>query len=186
MSSPISDDTRRYWTGLLARPDALIIDGSLYFVGPEPTPADLAANPKLYGCYGTGFTIGHADGTETVTHNLGSCGAIPHDDLRPVDNAAFLGEPEKTPMPLPPAHQHFEHLDYIGGAYPYECVVCHRRFLATEVPAEIAAAVLDGLENSHDLRLCANCGTELGRLETGNFCTDCGALRHRRTYRGVR
>jgi hypothetical protein len=140
MSTYNSDDSRRYWTGMLSRPEALIIDGNLYFVGPEPTAADLAANPKLYGCYGTGFTIGHADGAQTLTHNLRSCGAIPA-DLRPADNAAFLGEPEPIPTPLPPAHEHFEHLDYIGGSYPYECVVCYRRFDTREVPAGLANAI---------------------------------------------
>lgn len=143
MSSYSSDDARRDWLKMLAEPGALIVDGNLYFVGPEPTPADLAASPKLYGCYGTGFTIGHADGTQTVTHNLGCCGAIP-DELRPADNAAFIGEPQFTPMPLPPAHDHFEHLDYIGGSHPYECVVCYRRFEAAKVPAEVADAIFEG------------------------------------------
>jgi hypothetical protein len=38
----------------------------------------------------------------------------------------------------------------------------------------------------HDLRLCTNCGTELGRLETGTRCTDCAALPYRRTRGGIR
>ena len=136
--------TCRYWIATLADPGALIIDGHLYFIGDEPEPADLAANPKLYGCYGTGFLIGRDDGTQTVTHNLGQCGEIPA-ALRPADNAAFIGEPEPTPTPAPPAHQHFEHLDYIGGTYPYECGVCYRRFSADEVPVEVADAVTDSL-----------------------------------------
>jgi hypothetical protein len=140
MSSYDSDDSRRYWTGMLARPDALVIDGDLYFIGPEPDPADLAANPKLYGFYGTGFTIGHADGTQTVTHNLRSCGAIP-DGLRPADNAAFIGKPEPTPTPRIPDHNHDDHLDYIGGSYPFECLVCYRRFDVSEVPAPVVAAI---------------------------------------------
>jgi hypothetical protein len=142
MTSPnLSDADRSYWTSQLTRPDALVINGGLYFVGPEPHPVDLAANPKLYGSYGTGYTIGRHDGSQTVTHNLCSCGEIPA-DLRPADNAAFIGDPEPTPTPLPPAHVHFEHLDYIGGSYPYECVVCYLRFDTSEVPSEIAAAIL--------------------------------------------
>jgi hypothetical protein len=138
MSSYNSADNRRYWIEQLARPDALIIVGSLYFIGPEPSPADLAANPKRYGCYGTGFTIGHADGRQTVTHNLMSCGAVP-DDLRwqHGDNAAFLGIPEPIWQPFPPAHECLENLDCIGGSYPYECVVCYRRFADDEVPPEL-------------------------------------------------
>jgi hypothetical protein len=142
MSSYNSDDNRRYWTEQLARPDALIIDGSLCFAGPEPTPADLAADPKSYGCYGTGFTVGLADGTQIITHNLMSCGAIP-EDLRPVDNAAFIGEPVYTPLPRPAAHHCLDHLDYIGPcSYPYECLVCYRRFDTSDVPAEIADTIL--------------------------------------------
>jgi hypothetical protein len=144
MSTWNSDDSRRYWTAMLATPGALIIDGNLYFVGDEPTPADLAANPKLYGCYGTGFTIGHADGTQTITHNLGCCGAIP-DDIRPADNAAFIGEPVTTPIPKIATHDHFGHLDYIGGHYPFECVLCGLRFTEDEVPDDIAGYILLGL-----------------------------------------
>lgn len=138
MSSYNSDDSRRYWTNMLAEPGALIIDGDLYFIGAEPTPADLAANPKLYGCYGTGFTIGHADGTQTITHNLGCCGAIP-EDVRPADNAAFIGEPVYTPLPAIPSHNHWDYLDYIGGSYPFECTYCYRRYDTDEVPPTIAA-----------------------------------------------
>jgi hypothetical protein len=88
--------TCRYWTANLADPNALIIDGTLYFVGPEPTTTDLISFPKLYGCYGTGFVIGRDDGTQITTHNLYVSGAIPT-GLRPADNAAFLGEPMPTP-----------------------------------------------------------------------------------------
>ncbi|PYC69193.1 hypothetical protein C7C45_15935 [Micromonospora arborensis] len=138
-SHTLSDSTLRYWTNQLALPGALVIDGHLYFVGPEPAPTDLAANPKLYGCYGTGFTIGHADGTQTVTHNLSCCGEIPP-ALRPADNAAFIGEPEQTPTPAIAAHDHFEHLDYIGGSYPFECCFCYLRFDPSDIPASKAAS----------------------------------------------
>ena len=144
MSTHISDERRRDWTAMLAKPGALVIHGGLYFVGPEPTPAELAANPKLYGCYGTGFTIGHDDGRQTITHNLGCCGSIP-EDLRPADNAAFIGEPQYMPIPPPPAHDHFAYLDYIGGGYPFECIACYRRFGADEVPTEIADAIFERL-----------------------------------------
>ncbi|GLZ00582.1 hypothetical protein [Actinoplanes sp. NBRC 103695] len=144
MSTYNSDDSRRYWLKMLSQPGALVIDGNLYFVGPEPDPADLAANPKLHGCYGTGFTIGHADGTQTVTHNLGCCGAIPG-DVRPADNAAFIGQPELAPKPAVLVHNHFDHLDYIGGHYPFECLVCYRRFEYTEVPSDVAETLLASL-----------------------------------------
>lgn len=143
-SAKLTDDTRQNWLGMLARPGALIIDGNLYFVGPEPTAIELAADPKRYGCYGTRFLIGHDDGTQTVTHNLGCCGQIPA-ELRPADNAAFLGVPQRTPLAAPPVHTHFDHLDYIGGSHPYECVVCGNRYAADEVPEEIADAVFDTL-----------------------------------------
>jgi hypothetical protein len=144
VSTHTADDTRRYWTNQLSKPGALIIDGTLCFIGPEPAPGDLAANPKLFGCYGTGFTIGHDVGTQTVTHNLLCCGTIPA-DLRPADNAAFIGEPQPTPTPATPAHDHFEYLDYIGGSYPFECCYCHRRFDTSEVPASIAHALIGSL-----------------------------------------
>jgi hypothetical protein len=150
MSADLTDATRDYWTAKLSDPAAIIIDGHLYVVGAEPGPADLAANPKLYGCYGAGFTIGPADGTQTVTHNLGCCGEIPP-AMRPADNAAFLGEPEPTPAPPPPAHRHVDHLDWIGGSYPYECVVCSLRFSESEVPAEVAEQVLYGLIGGDEL-----------------------------------
>jgi hypothetical protein len=62
-----------------------------------------------------------------VTHNLGHCGTIPA-ALRPADNAAFIGEPERIPMPTIPAHNHAAYLDNIGGSYPYECLRCYMRF----------------------------------------------------------
>jgi hypothetical protein len=141
-SHALTDDYRRSWTNQLSLPDALIIGGNLYFVGPEPATADLLANPKQYGCYGTGFTIGRSDGTQVITHNLGCCGEIPA-ALRPADNAAFIGEPQTVPLPAIPVHDHFDHLDYIGGSYPYECVVCHLRFAPDEVPADVAAEVIN-------------------------------------------
>lgn len=133
-----------YWTDMLARPGALIIGGRLYFIGPEPSPADLAAHPKSYGCYGAGFTIGHADGRQTITHNLGCCGEIPA-EYRPADNAAFIGEPLPTPTPETLPHNHFGHLDYIGGSYPFECVVCGLRYRMDEVPDDLAYDILFGL-----------------------------------------
>jgi hypothetical protein len=132
-----SGDCNRYWTKLLAKPGALIIDGDLYFVGDEPTPAELAANPKRYG---TRWTIGLADGTQIVTHNLGCCGVIPT-DVCPADNAAFIGEPVATPVPRLATHDCFEHLDYIGGSAPYECLFCYQRFYTSDIPAGIADTI---------------------------------------------
>jgi hypothetical protein len=37
--------------------------------------------------------------------------------------------------------------------------------------------------HDHDLRLCANCGTELGRTERGTNCTDCQPVMARRNRR---
>jgi hypothetical protein len=84
-----------YWHDRLAEPDGLVINGNLYFAGPEPTPPDLYRYPKGYGCYGAGFLIGREDGTQILTHNLGHCGEIPA-ALRPADNAAFLDK-RQTP-----------------------------------------------------------------------------------------
>jgi hypothetical protein len=148
MSSWNSDDSARYWTQMLAKSGALVINGDLYFVGAEPTSAELAANPKAYGCYGAGFTIGLDDGTQIVTHNLGCCGAVPT-AVCPPDNAAFIGEPTTTPLPRVATHDCFDHLDYIGGPGPYECLFCYQRFHASEIPAaarDSALAYLTGGE----------------------------------------
>jgi hypothetical protein len=130
--------TDAYWTEMLAKSGALVIDGDLYFVGSEPTHTDLLANPKRYGCYGMGFRIRHLDGTETVTHNLGHCGTIPA-HLRLADNAAFVGDPEPTPIPHPAAHNCLDCLDYIGGSYPYECVFCYRRYEQADINHHLAS-----------------------------------------------
>ncbi|SCG80626.1 hypothetical protein GA0070609_6549 [Micromonospora echinaurantiaca] len=37
--------------------------------------------------------------------------------------------------------------------------------------------------DDYDLRLCANCGTELGPFEKGPRCHDCANLRTRRPRR---
>jgi hypothetical protein len=135
-----------YWRSQIGEPGALVIDGDLYFIGTEPTRTDLLANPKLYGCYGTGFRVRSSDGTETVTHNLGHCGTIPA-ALRPADNAAFIGEPEHIPTPRVAPHNCFDHLDYIGGHYPYECVYtnCYLRYDHGEVIAYVTARAIKSL-----------------------------------------
>ncbi len=87
--------TCHFWAEQFATPGGLIINGNHYRIGDEPTPAELAAHPKFYGCYGDEFVIRMSDGTQTVTHNLWSQGEIPARLSRP-DNAAFVDRPGGT------------------------------------------------------------------------------------------
>jgi len=81
--------TCQFWADQFSTPGGLIINGSHYRIGPEPTPQELADHPSHYGCYGDQFVIGLPDGTQTVTHNLWTQGPIPPRLSRP-DNAAFI------------------------------------------------------------------------------------------------
>jgi hypothetical protein len=42
-------------------------------------------------------------------------------------------------------HNCFDHLDYIGGSYPYECVFCYRRYDQDDVNADAIACAIKSL-----------------------------------------
>ncbi|MFY1675061.1 hypothetical protein ACN27G_34845 [Plantactinospora sp. WMMB334] len=121
--------TCEFWAHQFATPGGLIIGGCHYRISEEPTAEQLAEYPKLCGSNGARFTIRLNDGTEVITHNLWGQGNIPPGLTRP-DNAEFVGDPEPAPRPRPATHDCLDHLDYIGGSYPYECLYrhCGRRY----------------------------------------------------------